>query len=157
MACFHLTFVCRAVNARFIPSTFFVYKAEILCLRLAFSEKAALPPSPSLPSLPLSGGPRPRQKKQSSTGGKNDFGEGGKRTRSKKCLARCSNEQRAASDLVHFLRKKNVKGIMGKKSAKLVGRVSRRYWSVGLTGRPADMRFRGLGTRAVVCRACFSE
>ena len=22
---------------------------------------------------------------------------------------------------------------------------------------PADMRFRGLGTRAVVCRACFSE
>ena len=153
MACFLLTFVCRAVNARFIPSTFFVYKAEILCLRLAFSEKAALPLS--LP--PLSGGPRPRQKKQSSTGGKNDFGEGGKRTRSKKCLARCPNELRAASDLVHFLRKKNVKGIMGKKSAKLVGRVSRRYWSVGLTGRLADMRFRGLGTRAVVCRACFSE
>ena len=154
-----MTFVCRAVNARFIPSTFFVYKAEILCLRLAFSEKAALPLSLSLPPplpLPCQAGrgrarrsSRPPAAKTTSEKAGNERG-----VKSASRGAQANNEQRPGP--LFFWPKKNVRG-MGEKSAKLVGRVSRRYWSVGLTGRLTDMRFRGLGTRAVVCRACFSE
>ena len=70
-------------------------------------------------------------------------------------MPRAVPKRTTSSDLVHFFAEEERDG-----NGKEVGEVGRKSLEKILVCRPdgpADMRFRGLGTRAVVCRACFSE
>ena len=60
--------------------------------------------------------------------------------------------KRTTSDLVHFFAEEEREG-----NGKEVGEAGWKILEKILVCRLTDMRFRGLGTRAVVCRACFSE